>query len=217
MIADGLRPCAVRQSGIGSTSPRSAVMTRRACLLVLLTALPVQADDATDALAKELRDYATAELAKVPGKDGKYSTALPDYLRDQIAAANRRDRETWAGVKTKADWEQFRHERIRALRDSLGTFPAVPRFMRIEVTKTIRADDYAIENLLYESRPGVWVTGNLYRPSAKRERMPVILIVHSHHAPKEQGELQDMGVTWAKLGCLVLVIDQLGHGERRQH
>ena len=47
--------------------------------------------------------------------------------------------------------------------------------------------------------------------------MPVILIAHSHHAPKEQGELQDMGVTWAKLGCLVLVIDQLGHGERRQH
>jgi hypothetical protein len=43
------------------------------------------------------------------------------------------------------------------------------------------------------------------------------LIAHSHHAPKEQGELQDMGVTWAKLGCLVLVIDQLGHGERRQH
>ena len=26
-----------------------------------------------------------------------------------------------------------------------------------------------------------------------------------------------MGVTWAKLGCMVLVIDQLGHGERRQH
>src|SRR5919108_522678 len=54
-------------------------------------------------------------------------------------------------------------------------------------------------------------------PAEDRDRMPVILIVHSHHAPKEQGELQDMGVTWAKLGCLVLVIDQLGHGERRQH
>ena len=50
-----------------------------------------------------------------------------------------------------------------------------------------------------------------------RDKMPVILIVHSHHTPKEQGELQDMGVTWAKLGCIVLVIDQLGHGERRQH
>ncbi len=34
---------------------------------------------------------------------------------------------------------------------------------------------------------------------------------------KEHGELQDMGVTWARAGCLVLVMDQLGHGERRQH
>ena len=34
----------------------------------------------------------------------------------------------------------------------------------MRVTKTIEGDGYAIDNLLYESRPGVWVTGNLYRP-----------------------------------------------------
>ncbi|UCF17548.1 MAG: acetylxylan esterase, partial [Phycisphaerales bacterium] len=32
-----------------------------------------------------------------------------------------------------------------------------------------------------------------------------------------QGELQDMGATWARQGWLVLVMDHLGHGERRQH
>src|SRR5262249_54571372 len=47
--------------------------------------------------------------------------------------------------------------------------------------------------------------------------MPGILLCHSHHNPKSQGELQDMGVLWARAGCLVLVMDQLGHGERRQH
>jgi hypothetical protein len=192
-------------------------MFRRALLASAFLALPAAADDATDALAKELRDYATKELAKVPGKDGKYSTALADYLRAEIAAANKADREAWAKVQSREDWEKFRDTRINALRQSLGTWPEVPKSVPARVTKTIDADGYAIDNLLYESRPGVWVTGNLYRPAAKRERMPVILIVHSHHAPKEQGELQDMGVTWAKLGCLVLVIDQLGHGERRQH
>jgi hypothetical protein len=189
----------------------------RLSLLALLLTLPARADEATDALAKELRDYATAELAKVPDKDGKYSTVLPDYLNQRIKEANQLDREAWAKVHTKADWEQFRDQRIKALRESLGTWPPVPKSVRVETTKTIEAGDYAIENLLYESRPGVWVSGNLYVPRAKRERMPVILIAHSHHAPKEQGELQDMGVTWAKLGCLVLIIDQLGHGERRQH
>ena len=47
--------------------------------------------------------------------------------------------------------------------------------------------------------------------------MPGILIAHSHHRPKTQGELQDMGMTWARAGCVVLVIDQLGHGERADH
>jgi len=192
-------------------------MTRCAVLLAFLLVVSARADDATDALAKELRDYATAELGKVPGKDGKYSTALPDYLRDQIKQANQRDRAAWLKVQTRADWEQFRDERLKSLRESLGTWPEVPKSIPTRVTKTIEADEGAIENLLYESRPGVWVTGNLYRPAKPKDKMPVILIVHSHHAPKHQGELQDMGVTWAKLGCMVLVIDQLGHGERRQH
>ena len=63
----------------------------------------------------------------------------------------------------------------------------------------------------------MWVTANLYRPEPLRESMPGILLCHSHHNPKTQGELQDMGMTWARLGCMVLVMDQLGHGERRQH
>jgi hypothetical protein len=203
--------------GLSGALPPGVHSMSRLSLIALLLAIPVRADEATDALAKELRDYATAELAKVPGKDGKYSTALPDYLNQRIQEANQRDRKAWGKVHTKADWEKFRDQRIQALRESLGTWPAVPKSVRVETTKTIEAGDYAIENLLYESRPGVWVSGNLYRPAKPQAKMPVILIAHSHHAPKEQGELQDMGVTWAKLGCLVLVIDQLGHGERRQH
>src|SRR5688572_15127395 len=138
-------------------------MSRYPLLLVVFT-LPAFADEATDKLAKELRDYATAELAKVPGKDGKFSTALPDYLREQLKEANKRDREEWNKVQTKADWEKFRDERIKALKESLGTWPKVPEFMQMKTTKTIKAEDYHIDNLLYESRPGVWVTGNMYYP-----------------------------------------------------
>ena len=193
-------------------------MFRHVLLTSMLIALPVRADDATDALAKELRDYATAELAKVPGKDGKYSTALPDYLSKQIKDANERDREAWNKVKTQGRLGEVPRRAdqgpARVARHLAG---GAASSCGSRCTKTIEADDYAIDNLLYESRPGVWVTGNLYRPAKARDKMPVILIVHSHHAPKHQGELQDMGVTWAKLGCMVLVIDQLGHGERRQH
>lgn len=189
----------------------------RIAIAVLFFALPAFADEATDKLAKELRDYATAELAKVPGKDGKYSSALPDYLRDQIKQANQRDREAWNAVKTKEDWEKFRDVCIKALRESLGTWPEAPKNVPTRVTKTIEGDGYRIDNVLYESRPEVWVAGNMYYPAKPQAKMPIIMIAHAHHAPKHQSELQDMGVLWARAGCIVFVIDQLGHGERRQH
>src|SRR5260370_38155310 len=46
--------------------------------------------------------------------------------------------------------------------------------------------------------------------------MPAIVVVHSHHAPKTQSELQDLGMTLARSGTAVLVMDQLCAGERSQ-
>ena len=136
--------------------------------------------------------------------------------RARIELANQRESDAWAGIQNKEDWERYRDARILALRTSLGVDDP-PKALGEKVTKTLPGEGYVIENLVFESRPGLFVTANLYAPAPARESMPGILIVHSHHNPKTQGELQDMGVTWARLGCVVLVMDQLGHGERRQH
>ncbi|MFQ6040596.1 MAG: hypothetical protein ACE5PV_07045 [Candidatus Poribacteria bacterium] len=154
---------------------------------------------------------------------------LAQMLRNDVQTrckeVNQGDVKAWAEVNSKDDWENFRAPRIEALRKSLGAFPPVPKNLNVHVTRTIEGDGYRIENLVYESRAGVWVTANLYLPSKPHEEpdhersegMPAIFIIHSHHNPKTQGELQDMGMTWARQGCIVLVIDQLSYGERRQH
>src|SRR6185436_10323677 len=59
-------------------------------------------------------------------------------------------------------------------------------------------------------------TANLYLPSRISGRIPAIVVVHSHHFPKVQSELQDLGMTWARSGTAILIIDQLGAGERIQ-
>ena len=138
-------------------------------------------------------------------------------VRSRVQAANLRENREWDGVKTRDDWEKFRQPRLRALRESLGLPSANPGAPRMLVTRTLEGDGYRIENLVFESRPGLVVTANLYQPANPPRSMPGILISHSHHNPKTQGELQDMGMTWARSGCLVLVMDHLGHGERRQH
>ena len=133
-----------------------------------------------------------------------------------LRAANRRDRQAWARLQTRQDWERFRDARLKALRDSLGAFPPDHVPLEQTVTRTHAGERHFVDNLIFRSRTGLWITANLYRPAEPCQAMPGILICHSQHSPKSHGELQDMGMTWARLGCLVLVMDQLGHGERRQ-
>jgi cephalosporin-C deacetylase-like acetyl esterase len=143
--------------------------------------------------------------------------ALEEELRAGIREANDRASKAWREIKSREDWEKFRDEKIAALRASLGAWPAPPADLRTKIHGSIDGDGYRIENLTYESRPGLLVTANLYSPLPARPLAPGILIIHSHHNPRTQSELQDMGVLWARAGCRVLVMDQLGHGERRQH
>jgi dienelactone hydrolase len=138
-------------------------------------------------------------------------------LQQMRASANARDREAWAHVDSKDSWEKFRDAKVALLKRSLGSWPEGPQQPTTVTTRTIDGDGFRIENLVYGIRPGLVVTANLYVPDPPRKAMPGIVIIHSHHNPKTQGELQDMGMTWARAGCLVLVPDQLGHGERRQH
>jgi len=138
-------------------------------------------------------------------------------LRRRLQEVNDRSREQWTKIDNRQQWGAFRNARIAALQRSLGSFPEPPKRVNLRVTGKLDGDGYRIENVIYETRPGLWVTANLYIPTTPTNSMPGILLCHSHHQPKEQGELQDMGMTWARAGCLVLVPDHLGHGERRQH
>src|SRR5206468_12973572 len=43
---------------------------------------------------------------------------------------------------------------------------------------------------------------------------PGLMILRRVHGRKTQLELQDMGIIWARAGCVVLVMDEVGYGER---
>ncbi|MBI3856442.1 MAG: acetylxylan esterase [Planctomycetes bacterium] len=178
--------------------------------LSLMSALLVQDD-----LAGQLRDLDSkvlpAEQPRMIGRDA----------RARIEAANKRESEAWGRIATKADWEKYVGPKIQALRaslrDSLSDEEKVPADLKVRVTRSLEGEGHRVDNIVFESRPQLIVTANLYVPVPERPSMPGILIVHSHHNPKTQSELQDMGILWARLGCTVLIMDQLGHGERRQH
>jgi cephalosporin-C deacetylase-like acetyl esterase len=138
-------------------------------------------------------------------------------IRRRTDEVNARNREEWRKITTRAQWEKYRDERLTRLRSSLGEYPAPSEKLKVRVTGTVKGEGFTIEKLVYESRPGQWVPAHLYVPTRKTDSMPGILIAHAHHRDKPQGELQDMGMTWARAGCLVLIHDQVGYGERRSH
>lgn len=138
---------------------------------------------------------------------------LGKQLRGRIEEANRASSQAWKMVASKDDWSE--------LCASCGlvemTLPEEIEKPTMHVSGSIQGDGYRIEKLLYQWHAGLWISANLYLPAEAHNAMPGILLSHSHHNPKEQGELQDMGMTWARAGCAVLVPDHLGHGERREH
>ncbi|HEY7157173.1 MAG TPA: acetylxylan esterase [Gemmataceae bacterium] len=188
-------------------------------IILLLTALASSAAAQSKAagLAEQLRRLDSHVLPKNDDPSRRPDGMLGRSIRARLRAANDRESDAWRALRTKADWEKYRDARIRALRQSLGSFPPVPSDLQVRIARTIRTEKYRIDNIVFVSRPGLVVTANLYAPEPAAKAMPGILICHSHHNPKTQGELQDMGILWAQAGCLVLVMDQLGHGERRQH
>lgn len=181
-----------------------------ACFLMIAASVP--ADEAATLQTLDSRvitdDSAAAEAREAVRRD----------VRARLQIAERRHSAAWYTVGSRADWESFRDVRLAHLSRSLSLDPLPTEPKHVHTTRRIDGDGFRIDCLTFESRPGVVVTANLYAPQpTPPQKMPGILIVHSHHAPKTQGELQDMGMTFARQGATVLVMDQLGHGERRTH
>jgi len=190
-------------------------MFRTLALLALVAcAAPARADTE---LAQKLRNLDVSVIVRGPVRQQPLASMIARQVSAQLHAAGRAERAAWEKVQNRAAWEEFREARIKALRASLGSFPPVPRDLKVQRTGSHKGDGFQVDNLVFESRPGLLVTANLYRPLQPKESLPGIIICTSHHQPKNVGARQDMGMTWARAGCLVLIPDHLGHGERRQH
>lgn len=168
-----------------------------------------------DTLARAIQSIPPDVFGEEDRRDAMARAAAEASRRGD--AANARDAAGWARVTCREEWEAFARSRLAALRRSLGQPVATTGQPAVHVARTVEGDGYRVENLVIESRPGLLVSANLYSPIASTCAAPAIVIVHSHHVGKRQGELQDMGAMWARVGCHVLVMDQLGYGERQDH
>ena len=146
--------------------------------------------------------------------------ALSAYFAQQVESLEGQlDRE----IKTKEDWEANESEYRRQLAEMLGLDPMPPR-TELKATKTgeFEHEGIIVENLHYQSMPGLYVTANLYRPKVVEKPLPTILYVCGHSVKEKNGisygnkaGYEHHGVWYAQHGFVCLVIDTVQLGEIR--
>lgn len=142
---------------------------------------------------------------------------------------------------SKAEWEP-RAERVRRqILVSQGLWPLPTKTpLKPVIHGKVEKDDYTVEKVYFESMPGFFVTGSLFRPKNRPGKSPGVLCPHGHWA---SGRFHDAGadrtkqeiaqgaekfedggrsplqarcVHLARMGCVVFHYDMLGYADSTQ-
>lgn len=143
---------------------------------------------------------------------------LAEYFRAETAALAGR---SLTDIQSLEDWATRRGEYRRQLAEMLGLDPMPPRTdLKPVVTGKHETEWFTVENLHFQSRPGLYVTANLYVPKGLQEPVPAILYVCGHALVKKDGvsygnktSYQHHGGWYARNGYVCLTIDTLQLGE----
>lgn len=141
------------------------------------------------------------------------------YTEAEGKAALERFAQTYQDVNS---WEA-RADRVRqGIWEGLGL---TAYFERTPLNPIIREkqtfDGYTVENVAFESLPGFFVTGNLYRPTQKKPSYPAVLSPHGHfqgsvYSARTREGMQQRCASLARMGAVVLAYDMIGYGEADQ-
>jgi hypothetical protein len=145
---------------------------------------------------------------------------------------------------TPDQWQQRAQQRQTAIKVALGLWPmptATP--LNAVIHGKQEFDGYQIEKVYFESMPGFFVTGNLYRPSgevSQGAKRPAVLSPHGHFQDGRFGDqgvaqvrreivmgaerfeeggrnqLQSRAVQLARMGCVVFLYDMIGYCDSTQ-
>ncbi|PAY18982.1 acetylxylan esterase [Rhodopirellula sp. SM50] len=138
-------------------------------------------------------------------------------------------------------WPKRRSEIQRRILLSQGLWPMPSKpDLNAVIHGRVERDDYVVDRVYFESIPGHFVTGSLYRPKGKSGPFPAILSPHGHWS---DGRFYDAGdaqiradlasgaerfavggrfpiqaraVQLARMGCLVFVYDMTGNADSIQ-
>jgi hypothetical protein len=143
---------------------------------------------------------------------------LAEYFRAETAKL--RD-QCLDDIKTLDDWKSKREVYRKQLFEMLGLDPLPEKTdLKPVITGKIEHDEFTVEKIYYQSRPGLYVTGNLYIPKGLEKPAPTVFYVCGHGRIKKDGisygnkaKYQHHAAWFARHGYVCFTIDTLQLGE----
>lgn len=172
-------------------------------MAVLLAAKPAAAQQETDVIKKWIG------FSDAPNALYHHIAAGAYALLDKRSAA-------MTAIHTLSGWQQQQQTMRATLLDMVGPFPEKTS-LHARVTGTIQKNDYSVENLVYESQPGYYVTAALFLPRRAKNagKAPAIIYCSGHSESGYRDVIyQHVILNLVKKGFVVLAFDPVGQGER---
>jgi cephalosporin-C deacetylase-like acetyl esterase len=149
---------------------------------------------------------------------GNYSSAFEAWLTRQAEGHWDRREEEIAGLSTAAQIRARQDYVRKTMLEVMGGLPKEKSPLRARTTGQFSRDGYRVENVIFESQPGMRVTANLYLPTVGQPPYPAVLGVAGHSANgKASATYQAAFVGFVRQGFAVLAFDPPGQGERSEY
>ncbi|NIA29544.1 MAG: hypothetical protein GWP06_06475 [Actinobacteria bacterium] len=146
--------------------------------------------------------YRDIRLEKIrKGRDMSY--AMPEY-------------------KSLHDWETRAAKLKKHIFIANGLWPMPEKTpLHARVYDKIEHKDYSVEKVYFESYPGFYVTGNLYRPVGKTGPFPGIISPHGHWQNgrlenSEKASVPGRCINFARQGYVIFSYDMVGYEDSKQ-
>jgi cephalosporin-C deacetylase-like acetyl esterase len=131
-----------------------------------------------------------------------------------VAACEKGDRRR-DGIRTVEELEEYRSKMRAKLFESMGGLPRSDTELNPRTSGVVDCDGFTIEKVVFESRPGIYVTSNLYLPDDTDGPGGAVLFLCGHALEgKHHEDYQVVCQYLAKAGLAVLAQDPIGQGER---
>ncbi len=141
---------------------------------------------------------------------GHYWTEDEANLKVKEFASTWDDLESWenrAGIIRKGIIEGMK----------LDKMPKISGNFNEKIANSREFDGYIVENIVIESFPGYYITGNIYRPSEQKGKYPAILSPHGHwENGRLRADMQYRCAVLARMGAIVFAYDMVGYGDNKQ-